>query len=299
MTSLEDFPMRHLTRFGITLLATGLLLTTVRADDAALRKAVTFYASFDESVAGDFGNGDLKPGMRYPHPTEKGQFHFQKGIDTTVLKVAKGKGIAGGAFEATDVVPKNGWLYFPVKGNLAVKKGGWSGSLSIWCNTDPNRLIKSKFCDPVQITQKGYDNGALWFDFNDAKPPRDLRFGAFTARSPEKKAVPETDPKAPLIRYPGVNWKAGEWHHVVLTFKNLDTGKPDAHTTLYIDGKLIGEVKDQSIAMDWDLEKAMVYLSLGYVGLLDEIALFDRALTAEDVLLLHTQPDLLAPLKKR
>ncbi len=80
---------------------------------------------------------------------------------------------------------------------------------------------------------QGYDNGALWFDFNDAKPPRDLRFGAYTARPDGKKAVPESDPKAPLIRHPGVAWKAGECHHVVLTFHNLDTGKPDAVATLY------------------------------------------------------------------
>ena len=39
-----------------------------------LRKAVTFYASFDESIKGDFGGGDLNVGTRFPHPTEKGQF---------------------------------------------------------------------------------------------------------------------------------------------------------------------------------------------------------------------------------
>lgn len=289
--------MCHLPRLGLALVATGLFLATGRADEASVRKAVTFYASFDESLKGDVGGGDLNPGTRFSHPTEKGQFVFEKGVDTTVLKVAKGKGVAGGALEATDVLPKNGWLYFPVKGNLAFKKDGWSGSVSVWCNTDPNRLIKAKFCDPVQITQKGYDNGALWFDFNDAKP-RDLRFGAFTARPAGQKAVTESDPKAPLVRSPGVGWKADEWHHVVLTFKNLDTGKPDAVTALYIDGKPLGEVKDQAIAMGWDVEKAGVYLSLGYVGLLDEFALFDRALTAEDVSLLHKKPDLLTPLKK-
>jgi hypothetical protein len=290
--------MHHLSRLGLALFASGFLLVTGRADEAAVRKAVTFYASFDEAVKGDVGGGELRAGTRFPHPTEKGQFVFEKRIDSSVLKIANGKGIAGGAFAATDVVPKNGWLYFPVKGNLAYKKDGWSGSLSVWCNTDPHRLIKAKFCDPVQITQKGYDNGALWFDFNDAKP-RALRFGAFTARPEGQKAVPESDPKVPLVRAPGVDWKAGEWHHVVLTFKNLDTGKPDAITALYIDGKLIGEVKDQAIAMGWNVEKANVYLSLGYVGLLDEFALFDRALSAEDVTLLHKKPNLLAPLKKQ
>jgi Concanavalin A-like lectin/glucanases superfamily len=271
--------MCHLPRLGLALFALGSLSATGRADEATVRQAVTFYASFDEAVKADFGGGDLEAGTRFPHPTEKGRFVFEKGFDDAVLKVAKGKGVAGGAFEATDVVPKNGWLYFPVKGNLAFKKGGWSGSVSVWCNTDPNRLIQAKFCDPLQITEKGYDNGALWFDFNDAKP-RDLRFGAFTARPDGQKAVAETDPKVPLVRAPGNAGKAGEWHHVALTFHNLDTGKPDAVTALYLDGKRIGEVKDQAIAMAWDVEKARVYLSLGYVGLLDEFALFDRALTA-------------------
>jgi len=290
--------MRFPSRPVLTLLAIGLLFSTGRADELEIRKAVTFYASFDETVKGDVGGGDLHAGTRFPHPTEKGQFLFEKGIDANVLKVAKGKGIAGGAFEATDVLPKNGRIFFRVKGNLAYKKDGWSGSASLWCNTDPNRLIKAKFCDPLQITENNYDNGALWFDFNDAKP-RDLRFGAFTALSPGKKAIAETDSKAPMIRMPRMGWKAGEWHHVVLTFQNLDTGKPDAVTALYIDGKRIGEVKNQAIAMGWDVEKAYVYLSLGYVGLLDEFALFDRALKPEDVALLHEKPDLLTPLKKQ
>ncbi|HEY3789425.1 MAG TPA: LamG-like jellyroll fold domain-containing protein [Urbifossiella sp.] len=288
--------MRHRTHPLFALIAACFLISTGRADDAAIRKSATFYASFDESMNGDFG-GDLTAGTRVPHPTEKGRFLFEKSVDHTILRIAKGKGVAGGALEATDVSKKNGWLYFPVKGNLAFKKDGWSGSVSVWCNTDPNRLITAKFCDPVQITQKRYDNGALWFDFNDAKP-RDLRFGAFTSRPDGQKAVPESDPKAPLIRAPGVGWKAGEWHHVVLTFQNLDTGKADAVTALYIDGKRIGEVKDQAISMGWEVDKAAVFLCLSYIGMLDEFALFDRALAAEDVALLHKKPGLLSALKK-
>ncbi|HXD87301.1 MAG TPA: LamG-like jellyroll fold domain-containing protein [Urbifossiella sp.] len=282
---------------ALALLISGLLVATTRADEAAVHKAVTLYASFDEAVKGDLG-GDLTAGTRFPHPTEKGQFVFEKTVESAVVRIAKEKGIAGGALESVAVSPKNGRLYFPVKGNLAYKKNGWSGSVSVWCNTDPNRLITAKFCDPVQITQKGYDNGALWFDFNDAKP-RDLRFGAFTARSDGKKAVPESDPKAPLIRAPRIDWKAGEWHHVALTFQNLDTGKTDAVTTLYIDGKRIGTVKGEAIAMGWEPEKASVFLAISYIGLMDEFALFDRALTAQDVALLHKKPDLLTVLKKR
>lgn len=45
---------------------------------------------------------------------------------------------------------------------------------------------------------------------------------------------------------------------MALTFHNLDTGKADAATALYLDGKLVGEVKDQSIGMGWDVEMAGV-----------------------------------------
>jgi lysophospholipase L1-like esterase len=264
---------------------------------AALRKAATFYASFDEAVRGDFGHGGLEPGTRFNDEKEKGKFVFEKGIDGKVFRVARDKGIHGGALEATDVLPRNGRIFFPVKGNLAYKKGGWGGAVSVWCKTDPNQLLKTKFCDPIQITQKGANNGGIWFDFNDAKP-RDLRHGVFPAVADAAKALSEDDPNAPMVRVPKIDWKATDWHHVVLSWKNFDTGKDDAVSALYIDGKLIGEVKGRALAMDWDVEKAGIYVAVNYIGLLDELALFGRALSAEEVGLLHAQPGLLAPLRK-
>lgn len=283
----------------MTRTAVAVLLLAVPASAAepdAVRKAATFYASFDEELRGDFGGSPVAR-TRFNHPTEKGKFTFEDGTDAKAFKVVAGKGVSGGALEVSGAPARGGWAHFPAKGNLAFKKGGWGGSLSVWCKLNPDTMLKTKFCDPVQLTQKGYDNGAMWFDFNDAKP-RDLRYGAFTARADNQKAVPETDPKVPMVRAPGVGWKADDWHHVVLTWANLDTGKPDAATALYLDGKFVGEVKGQAIAMDWDVEKANVYFALGYIGLLDELALFDRPLAADEVKLLRERPDLLAPLKK-
>jgi hypothetical protein len=165
----------------------------------------------------------------------------------------------------------------------------------MWCKTDPDEMLITKFCDPVQITQKGANNGGLWFDFNDAKP-RDLRHGAFPKIPEDKKGIGEDDPNAPMVRVPKIGWKKDDWHHVVLTWENLDTGKNNAVTSLYIDGKLIGQVKDKAIAMGWDIEKAGVYLAINYIGLIDEFALFNRALKADEVALLHKWPETLSQL---
>src|SRR5262245_26688586 len=70
-------------------------LLTVHADDKAIRDAVTFYASFDEEVKGDRGGGVLTPSTRVTG--EKGKFTFTEGIDRKVFRIAKDKGISGGA----------------------------------------------------------------------------------------------------------------------------------------------------------------------------------------------------------
>jgi hypothetical protein len=282
----------------LSLFVFGTLVPISRADENDVRKAVTFYASFDESVNADYGGGQLTPKTRSKHATEKEKFVVDEGVDAKVFTIVKNRGIAGGTLDVVDLLPRDGRMFFPAKGNIAFKKEGWSGSVSMWCKTNPDMMLKTKFCDPLQITQKGYDNGALWFDFNDKKP-RDLRHGVFTARADNQKAVKEEDPKAPLVRVPGIDWKELDWHHVVITFKNLDTGKPDAVTALYIDGNLKGEVKDQAIAMGWEIDKANIYLALSYIGLIDEFALFDKALSADEVALLQQKPGLLAPLKKK
>jgi hypothetical protein len=151
----------------------------------------------------------------------------------------------------------------------------------VWINTDPNKRFKTSFCDPIQITQKGANNGGIWFDFNGAKPKRDLRMGMFPAVAEGQKGIGEDDPGAPMVRVPAVSFQRGEWHHVVLSWQNFDTGKDDAQATLTIDGKHIGDVKQRAIAMDWDIEKAGIYIAVNFIGLLDEFAVFARPLTFE------------------
>jgi Concanavalin A-like lectin/glucanases superfamily len=297
--------MKRICRFAVVilvyllasaLLSPGLTGADEPVDEAALRKAVTFYASFDEAVQGDFGGGELTLSTRFNHPTEKGKFVIEKGFDSKVFRIAKGKGAHGGALDCTDVLPRNGRIFFPAKGNIAFKKGGWGGSLSLWVNTDPNTLFKTKFCDPVQITQKGANNGGIWFDFNDAKP-RDMRLGTFAAVPEGKTGIKEEDPAAPMVRVKDIGWKSGDWHHVVLTWKNFDNGEANGTSALFIDGKKIGDVSPRALAMDWEIEKAGIYLGVNFIGLLDEFALFDRPLSGPEITLLHKKPGLLAGLR--
>jgi hypothetical protein len=123
--------------------------------------------------------------------------------------------------------------------------------------------------------------------------------GIFPSVPSGQKPIPEDDPKAPMVRVPAVKFKAGDWHHIVLTWKNLDTGKNDGQAVLYIDGKKKGSLENAQLAMDWDMEKAGIYVGVNFIGLMDELAIFGRMLTSEEVSRLHKSFDLLATLKKR
>src|ERR1043166_4949001 len=187
---------------GMIMFAAALSGATTGGEDD-LRKAVMLYASFDDAVQADFARGKSDIGTRSGTP-KGGQFTFAQGYSKDIFRIAKGKGIAGGCLEVTDILPDSGRIFFPMKDNIAFKKGGWGGAVSCWINTDPNTMFKGPFCDPVQITHRGANNGGIWFDFNNAKPKRDLRMGMFPAVPKGEKGASEDDKDAPMVRVPAI-----------------------------------------------------------------------------------------------
>lgn len=268
-----------------------------RAEQQVLN-AVLLYASFDDAVRGDRGVGRLLMGTRSGPPGDPARQQFRLGYPGEAYRIAAGAGISGGALEGGDVLPESGRMFFPGDGHLAFRQGGWGGAVQFWLKTDPDKILKTPFCDPVQITSKSAHDGGLWIDFPDEKP-RSMRMGMFPGLAAGEKPIPESAPNAPLIHVPRIGFRQTDWHHIVMTWENFDTGRPDAHALLYVDGKLAGERKDEPIALAWNLSRVGIFVAVNYIGLLDELATFDRLLTPEEVALLHRQPGLLQKGKDR
>lgn len=266
-------------------------LSVEATDQPALLKSVTFYASFDQSLKADVSKGASGLRTRSDDPQNKGQYLFKDGYPTNAFRCSTG-GVAGGALAATEVLPNRGRIFFPAESNLAYEAGGWDGTVSFWLQTNPDTMLRSRYCDPVQITHKGAHNGGLWIDFPDTKP-RSLRLGAFHGLADGEKAVKESDPLAPLVRVPKIGFKEAEWHHIAMTWERFDSGKSDARASLHIDGRLVGELTDLDIAMQWDMKQTGIYVAVGLIGMMDELSVFDRSLTPAEVQRLHREPRLL------
>ena len=264
------------------------------ATAAALRKAVTFYASFDEQTTADFGQGDLTLWTRYGEAA-KGTTLERHEIDAKRLRIVRAGGASRGALEFLDVIPNDGFVFFRARGKLLVKPGGWGGSMSIWLKCDPSKL-KTQYCDPMQIVGRRYNNGAVWTDFTPDRP-RDLRLGLFPSL-PEGQAGPEKAEKLqPIVRAKAPAIQPGKWHNLLMTWENFDTGRKDARATLYLDGAPIAQLVDQAGQMNWDLDRVRIFLGAALIGMIDEVTIFDHPLSSTEIADVASQPALFAGLK--
>lgn len=90
------------------------------------------------------------------------------------------------------------------------------------------------------------------------------------------------------ISAPIRDWQAEQWHHVAITWGNINSGRSDAELALYLDGKLVqsrsnlrldvGPISD-TLDIGRDSDQSPDYAAADY----DEFYLYARALTGEEI----------------
>lgn len=256
------------------------------ADITALRDALTFYASFDHGPDADRGDGDR--GL-YSAPSLGERFDGRPGLPANgVVTIATGAGRFGDALRFHRAAPEV--VFFKVARNLNYASSSWNGAVTFWLKLDPNEDLPPGYVDPLFITPRAFNDGALWTDFSD-QPPRTFRHGAFPDRmvwDPQLRdfdKTPESERPLATVRQPP--FARDEWTHIVFTFANFNTGKPDGVSTLYLNGRAAGTVSARTQTYTWDIERTTAVMGINYVGLFDELAFFNRTLTADEVRALY------------
>ena len=202
-----------------------------------------------------------------------------------VVSIARGEGKVGDALRFHRKAPEI--VFFQGERNFSYAKSNWSGTVSFWLRLDPDTDLAPGYCDPVQITPREWNDAALWVDFSKDERPRHFRLGAFANRAvwdPNKRnydALPAGErPVATVTRPP---FSRDRWTHVVFTFANFNTGKKDGVAALYLNGEPQGTVSAWEQTFSWEPAKVIAMLGISYTGLFDELAFFNRSLTAAEV----------------
>ena len=254
-----------------------LILNFACAQSQSLKDHILFYCSFDGKLTADVAVGDsqLYTAENYDK-TDKAK----SGLHNPDVILAKNKGVAGDALYFTK--QNTSAIYFNGSENLGFSPISWSGSFSFWLQLDPEKDLAPGYCDPICITDQKYNDAALWVDFTDVNP-RKFRLGVFgdlEVWNPENKNN-EEEWERRVLTVAQPPFESSQWTHIVITYSEINTDR--SVCKLFLNGQLQGAIKEINDPFTWEQQNAKIMLGLGYVGMMDELAVFDKSLNDQEV----------------
>jgi hypothetical protein len=271
------------TRLALFLSAcAGFMLHGFAQDNASqpdrLQDHVVFLSTFDGTTTAGIAKGDRR---LFTAKNRESINEAKSGLLDPAVTLAPGKGLVGDAMEFKE--KKRLLTFYQAQGNVAYSKTSWSGCISFWLQLDPAEDLEPGYCDPIQITDSGYNDAAIWVDFTKDNP-RDFRLGIIgdlVAWNP-KDAPPENNPEFErrLITVTDPPFARGKWTHVVINFSGFNSDQGESQ--LYINGVAKGTLRVTD-PFTWQEDQARILLGLNYIGLFDELAIFDRPLREAEI----------------
>lgn len=287
LRTLNPMKQPKLDLLTILALVTGSLghACPLRADEASLKEALVLHASFDRGFDADYSRGDAACYLK----TSSGLVPC---VENEELKLVPGGGRHGWAIRFV----KKGATRptFRGEGMLGYNGKDWSATVSLWLKLTPDEDLEPGYCDPIQIVGDDTKKGFIFLEWSKDHSPRYFRY-AIRPRielwDPEGlgwEVVPEA--KRPMVQLKSAPFSRDRWTHAVFTLDRINAGKDVNAGSLYLDGRKQGEIKGFDLTFGWDPKAVMLVLGAAYVGQIDDLAVFDRALGDDEVKTLHGLP---------
>ena len=267
----------------LILLITALLLPVAAfAQTSGLKQALTFHASFDKGFDADFSRGE-KAGLL------RGKPDTIPLAANDELKLMPNNGRFGGGLHFT----KKGTTQprFKGAGVLGYNTTNWNATVSVWLRLDPDKDLEPGYCDPVQIIGEDTKKGFIFLEWSKDETPRHFRF-AIRPRvelwNPNNLDWAKmTAEQRPAVNLPRAPFSREAWTHAVFSFANLNDKVKKPIGRLHLNGKLVGTIENWNLTLGWNPDAVQLVLGAAYVGHLDDLAVFNRALTDAEVTLIH------------
>ncbi len=274
-------------------LALAVLLPTacpLPAEEAALRAALTFHASFDHGFDADFSKGAktclVKTG---------GELKTFNGNEE--VRLAAGAGRFGGALH----FPKKGATrpQYPGPGVLGYNDQAWSATVSVWLRLTPDEDLEPGYCDPVQIVGDDSKKGFIFLEWSKDETPRFFRYAVrplYHIWNPTDVSWADIPfEKRPMVQVARAPFSREKWTHAVFTLDKINAA--GASGSLYLDARRQGTIEGWDLRLGWDPAQVALVLGAAYVGHLDDLAVFDKALSDPEVTALFQLPQGVAGLQ--
>ena len=225
-----------------------------------LAPSLSFYASYEDGMDAAYARDDRRiySAPSYDALSERGPWYWGQDV-----ALAYDAGISGHALNFTGGLTQA--VFYTGAANAP-----WAdaGALSVW-------LHPADFSGaPLALT--GEDPFAPAAAIDLSPDPMQLVVRAIQG---EGAAVPPP----------------GDWLHVVVSISNAASG---GKVDVYVNGEASTSFDVTDPEHSWEAARSTIRLGVNYVGLIDELAIFDRALTPVEVRLLDETPNLPASLMR-
>ncbi|WP_435019907.1 family 16 glycoside hydrolase [Tundrisphaera sp. TA3] len=243
-----------------------------------LARSLTLHASFDKGLEADFASGDKA-------------CYFQRGKDLAAATPTDGVRIApeAGRFGGALHFPKKGLDRPAYKdaGTLGYNAKDWNATVSVWLRLTPDQDLEPGYCDPVQIVGDDTKKGYIFLEWSKDETPRYFRYAIrplFHIWNPTNVAWADIPfEKRPMVQVERAPFSRDAWTHVAFTVEDVnDKSRPNVGR-LYLNGKEQGAIENWDLKFDWDPSQVFLVLGAAYVGHMDDLAVFNRALTPGEV----------------
>lgn len=245
---------------------------------AGLGSALTFHASFDKDLHADFSKGDKYCHVRQGKETVRA-------VPNEEARIVDKGGRHGGA------------LWFPKKSNFRPQFHGnrvlnyndknWSASVSVWLRLNPDKDLEPGYCDPVQIVGNDGKKGFIFLEWSKDESPRFFRFAIrplFHIWNPTNVAWADIPfARRPMVQVEKAPFSRQAWTHVVFTLDNINDKSNKPRGKLFLNGQLQGSIDNWDLTFGWDPAQVLLILGASYVGYMDDLAIFNRALNGAEV----------------
>lgn len=245
---------------------------------AKIANSLTLHASFDKGLDADFCKGDKTCYV------QKGK-DLVKAAENDDVKLAADVGKFGGALH----YPKKGATRpsFKDRGVIGYNSKSWSCTVSAWLRLNPDKDLEPGYCDPIQIIGDDNKKGYIFCEWSKDETPRYFRYAIrplFPIWNPDNKQWAEIPfEKRPMVQVEKAPFSREKWTHVAFTVENINDKAKAPRGKLFVNGKLQGSIEKWDLRFEWDPAKVLLVLGASYVGYQDDLAVFDRALTDDEV----------------
>lgn len=271
-----------MSRFLLTLVLLVCIAPPAIAQNlSGLKRSLALHAGFDDGLKADFSRGDPVCYLRQGKSLTPCVTSEELKLDST-----------GGKFGGALWFPKKGVVRPQFQGEkvLGYNDQSWSATVSVWLKISPDEDLEPGYCDPVQIVGDDVNKGYIFLEWSKDETPRYFRYAIrplFHIWNPTNVTWADIPfEKRPMVQVAKAPFSREKWTHVAFTVDQLNNKQAKPSGALYLDGQRQGAIENWDLTFGWDPTQVAIVLGAAYVGQIDDLAVFDRALNDAEVKLL-------------